>query len=616
MFEGKRVPSAELVVGALGVWLGVQALRTLMLQTVWNTPGEDAPASVMGAVGLAVLSVGLGAWLPRRLVGGKRPTLRFVLLFGAIVLARQSFYGHLPTLLLSWASGVAWLWWLPAFLVDLSSRGRLRLLVPSTVLGLGLLAAGQAALRGLDVPLLAGTAGMVAGGVQVALFLAASFWLDRAPATSVAEGAGDGWGIVAWGPFLFVELSLLVNLGRLEVASDLGAVAASALILAGLLLGLLSLALATPPAVRLGLGVLGVALLLPGLLPPPLAAAGLVLAQVGLVQALLGAFGRAGSAPPGRIYVATAGAALLLIALLMAFYTPYGWPPLWPIAAALVVAAAVRGGRTEVVAQDWWPTGALLAAAVVGLALAVVPSSGPRLDPPRAPSELTVLSYNLFQGLAADATPDMPAIADFVERQNPDVASFYEVNRGWDISAGIEMVAYLQWRFPGYRVLAFPAADPLWANVVMTRYPVLDSGSGLHPPGKGLRRAYGWARLRTPGGDLLYIASHLSDQSQADRQAEVRVLLDLWHGESRTILAGDFNAGPEEPAIRQLEAAGFKDAQAAQGLEHTPTFSALDPRERIDYVLTSDGITSTSAEVPQVLTSDHFPVLVRLRLTP
>jgi endonuclease/exonuclease/phosphatase family metal-dependent hydrolase len=370
------------------------------------------------------------------------------------------------------------------------------------------------------------------------------------------------------------------------------------------------------PWMRVAAGVVAVVLLIPDLVPATAAVVAVVVTQVGLTQAWLTAFAWGRTASRGAMYLAVVGGGILLFILLFGYYAPFGWHPLWPIGAALVVAAAVPGIRRPVVSSaDWrWALGAV-AVGVVGLAIGLMPRSNARPVDTPAPAELKVLSYNVFQGLGGDAVPDVPALADFIQLQDPDVASMYEVNRGWNISGAVEMVAYLEWRFPAYHFLSVPSGDELYANVIMSRYPITSSGTALHPQGKGLRRGYGWVTIPTDVGDLLYITSHLSNLSSDDRLIEANRLLALWQGRPHTIVAGDFNAEPDEQAVRALVGAGFKDVQAAHGLERAPTFSSLDPHERIDYVFTSPDITSLSAEIGSVLTSDHLPVIVSLRLT-
>src|SRR5688572_31516784 len=62
--------------GALGVWLGVHALRAYFTMVVWNV-AEDAPATQMGLVALGVWVVGLAAWLPARALGQRRAVWLF-----------------------------------------------------------------------------------------------------------------------------------------------------------------------------------------------------------------------------------------------------------------------------------------------------------------------------------------------------------------------------------------------------------------------------------------------------------------------------------------------------------------------------------------------------------
>jgi endonuclease/exonuclease/phosphatase family metal-dependent hydrolase len=81
-----------------------------------------------------------------------------------------------------------------------------------------------------------------------------------------------------------------------------------------------------------------------------------------------------------------------------------------------------------------------------------------------------------------------------------------------------------------------------------------------------------------------------------------------------TVLAGDVNEGPDEPAWRAI-GAEFVDAGAA---DDTPTFSTKDPRRRIDGIFVRGPARVVSYRVldgPDVVAaSDHRPVVVDLEL--
>ena len=487
------------------------------------------------------------------------------MLFATVTVGRQVVVGHTSTLVLSWAGGAIGIWWLGVYVRELNARRGLGLLPTAVLGGLVLLVAGQTALHGLDVPLLAGGAGAVAGIAQAALLLAMVAWMRRGSAADLAA-PGSPWGLVAIGPFLIVELVLLANLGRVEVVSGLDAGAAGAVALAGLVLGIASLRWSISWPVRAGLGPLAVALTVPGIAAGWWAGPALVLAELGLVQGVAGAFvTRPGAAPAlaRRLYGAAVAGALLLFVLPFAYYSAYGLPALWPVAVALTVAAGAWRSRPIAIREYRWIL-AIVGVALSGLFASFVPSAA--MSPAAlatAPAQLRILSYNVFQGLDGEDLPDMQALGDYIAEQNVDIASLYEVNRGWNLSGGVEMVAYLRWRLPNYHVAIGDTGDALYVNLILSRAPIAETGTSLYPSGAGMRRSYVWARIPTQAGDLLYIATHLSHLSAQDRLTEAEGLQAFWGQRPHTIVAGDFNAPPDEPAMQRLVAAGFGDVLAA-----------------------------------------------------
>lgn len=86
-----------------------------------------------------------------------------------------------------------------------------------------------------------------------------------------------------------------------------------------------------------------------------------------------------------------------------------------------------------------------------------------------------------------------------------------------------------------------------------------------------------------------------------------------------TILAGDLNEMPPEPAVQAL-LTRFKNATVADAPEKTYSFSANKPDRQIDYVLVTDEFDVLSSRVISTpvtaVASDHLPWVVDLRIKP
>nr|WP_130332802.1 endonuclease/exonuclease/phosphatase family protein [Micromonospora kangleipakensis] len=78
------------------------------------------------------------------------------------------------------------------------------------------------------------------------------------------------------------------------------------------------------------------------------------------------------------------------------------------------------------------------------------------------------------------------------------------------------------------------------------------------------------------------------------------------------VLAGDLNTEPGEPAFTEFTHAGLLDALASA--RPLPTSPADDPREQIDHVFVSPGVTAADVLAPPGTASDHLPVAVTLTL--
>lgn len=113
-----------------------------------------------------------------------------------------------------------------------------------------------------------------------------------------------------------------------------------------------------------------------------------------------------------------------------------------------------------------------------------------------------------------------------------------------------------------------------------------------------------------PDGDTITIAcTHFEAFDSVSRVAQAQFILDHFADSAYpVILAGDFNASPDDPVI------GLLTSQWLDCTVNDFTFSVKDPREKIDYILARpirSWRTIESQVIPDKL-SDHYPVIATL----
>jgi endonuclease/exonuclease/phosphatase family metal-dependent hydrolase len=629
MAKGRNLTSASIQLdraalwyvayGAFGIWLGIQALHTFMAMVTWNV-AEDAATTTMGLVAFGVYAVGLIGWLPTRLLGGSRPAWRFGLLLAVLSLARQVLPGEFLSPGFSFASAIVWLWWLPAFLKEFARRGIGRSIVPAVLLGVAGQSAEQAALHGMDLPMLRSIWAIFWAALLAAAFIWALWQSGRTepPGAEGAEGAGAGasWGAIALFLYLFVQMTLTANLGRVEMLGGWGMTASALAIQAGLLAGAASLAWSPSRSLRTFVMAAGVGLTVLIFLRTPGAAWGLIPLQAALAVLLAAAFAPGADESREWVYGATAVGALLFLVLLFLYYSRYGWPELWLIAVGAVGALSFRAGRAGAAGGAAIPA-VLAAVALVGAGLGLIPASSARPSAEPAPAQLKLLDYNIHQGFDYWSVPSMQALAKTIDQADADLITLQEVNRGWNLSGGVDMAGWLQWRFPGYRFVYGPMNGDLWGNIIMSRYPVKEWGVRHYPPGKSdFPRGLVWAKIEAANGDLMLVSTHYSAYAgyDADRIAQSEDLLKFWQQQPRTIIAGDFNAHQSDQAVKALLKGGLREATQATKLWDVLTYPAGKPFERLDYIFFSPDVASTGASIPQSTASDHRPVAAALQM--
>ncbi len=602
----------------LASWMGIHVLRTFWAMLVWNIAEDRSPPQI-ALIALVFWGVGMLAWIAARRLGGPEPARRFGALFAVAYVALQGISHPTVTPVLAVAATVLWFWFFPSLVVALGRRGAAAVVLPGLLAGLAAQVALQTALNGLDMPVLHGRGPGLGALALVVIFYYA---LISAVSARSAEGspgeAFPGWGLLALGPYLLLEMTLLANLGRVGMLSGWDLRPSAGLILIGLAGACARLLLPTVAGNRIASGVLAVLVLLR---PAWLAGSGvwlLVAAQVLLAWPMAAALGPHAGGRATRVYGWMVAAAMIFFVLTFLYYRRYGWPLLWPVMAALAVLPSVIARRPAHPVAMGRPALAVVVivalAALAGASRDARPSASLR----PAPADLTILDYNIHEAFNVWSIPDPEATARTIERADADIIALQEVGRGWNINGGPDLLVWLRWRFPEYQVVFAPILGDLVGLAILSRYAMtVDTGRVLYPRRRS-RLSYGlqWATIPTVRGDLLFVNTHLSPYEgfADDRAAQAGELLDFWKGRARTIIVGDLNAGPAEAAVRRLLGAGLVDLSAAHGLATAFTYSCDQPYERRDYILSTPDVDSLAAAIPRSTASDHCPVEARVRL--
>lgn len=298
------------------------------------------------------------------------------------------------------------------------------------------------------------------------------------------------------------------------------------------------------------------------------------------------------------------------------------WPRIALVAAVagIAVAATVRAARHDaerriapgiVGFRRRAGAGAIGSVALGAIAL-VTFAGGPAAEAHSAGGELRVVDWNLHYGVApAEDGPrvDLDAIAAEILEQQPDVVVLQEVQRGWILGGGSDMLQYLADALDMNYYFA-PAHDRQFGNAVLSVYPIVESSTVELPFGAGpQRRSAAVVTVDTGDAQVQVVSVHLQHRAGgADTRVEqVEALIDALPEADYSVVAGDFNSGVEDAPIGLLRDDGYLVA------DHIATGDAGDADVRIDTILLS-GLDAADYTAWESRESDHPGLAVTVLL--
>lgn len=237
-------------------------------------------------------------------------------------------------------------------------------------------------------------------------------------------------------------------------------------------------------------------------------------------------------------------------------------------------------------------------------------------------SSLRVLSYNVHHCRGIDEKVDLSRIAKIIADCKPDLVALQEIDQQARRSGSVDQTVELA-RLTGMHGIFFKAIDfdgGGYGQTILSKAPLSDPQTVKLPNRAGReQRIVGWATTELYGKPVRFGTTHLDHADQAIRFEQAQQITSSFATASQpSIIAGDFNAGPESKELIELS----KAITFAKSERPTPSFPAERPTKQIDYIgfatlqPKSDLATQfrvVSFEVlDQPLASDHRPILAVL----
>lgn len=226
-----------------------------------------------------------------------------------------------------------------------------------------------------------------------------------------------------------------------------------------------------------------------------------------------------------------------------------------------------------------------------------------------ADGNITVMTYNVRNGVGLDGQRDHARIAGVIKSRKPDFVGIQEVdsmtnraNRAYVLGE----IADAAGMIPSFAPAIKYDGGLYGIGLLSENRP--DSIKSIPLPGREEQRTLIVGYFR----DYVIANTHLS-LTPEDALESVGIIRELLGEEKNrpVILMGDLNSHPDSPVIKELS----RDFTIIS--PDATSFPANDPNERIDYIMISKSTSFTpgTAEViPAATASDHCPVLITLTI--
>lgn len=225
---------------------------------------------------------------------------------------------------------------------------------------------------------------------------------------------------------------------------------------------------------------------------------------------------------------------------------------------------------------------------------------------------LRVLSWNIHGGVGRDGRYDLERIVDLVDRHDPDIIAFQEVDSRGRMEGGPPL-AILKEALGEHAAEArtISAPDGHYGHAVISRFPLVETCvRDLSFRSREPRCAIS-TRIETPFGAIRLVTTHLG-LSVWERRRQSAILAGMARpGDAPCVMMGDFNDWFSFGWVRTR----LKEVLPHRTMERT--FPAIHPLFRLDRVYCGAParlVASWTDEQARGI-SDHLPIVADIALS-
>lgn len=234
--------------------------------------------------------------------------------------------------------------------------------------------------------------------------------------------------------------------------------------------------------------------------------------------------------------------------------------------------------------------------------------------------QLRILTYNIHHGEDMNGKLDLQQIANVINATKPDIVALQEVdsvtNRTKQTDQLKELASLTNMNYFYGKSMNYCGGG--YGVGILTKLKIVNSFVTLLPGfSKSEPRAMATVELELKNKKhFVFSAIHLdSDRDPEERIEQAKKILVLFSQMKKpSIIAGDFNAQPEEATMKDIVYSLYNETDPSG---YSFSFPSAQPAVKIDYILVSKGHHWKKIYyevINEKIASDHRPVLSVVKL--